>query len=165
MQATNKQRGSNANLLGSEALAAGSASRSQRHISESKVGPQASRRFSKREGDGTTDGDDPGVVLRGGQVKYLDGYEESPCVIPQNHPFMKIWDVVMLALLIFTAVVTPFEVAFLASTEYDAMFFVNVVVSILFLSDLIINFFLPYIDKKTGVEVDDNVDIAYSYLT
>lgn len=115
---------------------------------------------SKRPG---ADDDDPGVVQRGGQV--MLGYDEQPCVIPQNHPFMRGWDVVMLALLVFTAVVTPFEVAFLASTEYDAMFFVNVVVSLLFLTDLVINFFLPYTDIKTGVEVDDNIDIAYNYLT
>jgi len=71
----------------------------------------------------------------------------------------------MLALLIFTAVVTPFEVAFLASTEYDAMFVVNAVVSLLFFGDLVINFFLPYVDTKTGIEVDDNLDIAFNYAT
>jgi hypothetical protein len=66
-------------------------------------------------------------------------------------PAMRRWDVVTVLLLVFTAVVTPFEIAFLTSSV-DGLFFVNRFVDIGFLSDMFINFRLAYLSDTGAYE-------------
>jgi potassium voltage-gated channel Eag-related subfamily H protein 7 len=75
---------------------------------------------------------------------------------------MKRWDVVTVMLLGFTALVTPFEIAFL-ETSIDGLFFVNRVVDLGFLWDLIINFRLAYMDD-VGQYQFDPAKIRLHYL-
>lgn len=70
----------------------------------------------------------------------------------------------MIVLLIFTATVTPFEVAFL-EPSWDALFFINRVVDAMFLVDLIINFFTPYYNINEGGFVIERWKMAKHYLT
>ena len=56
---------------------------------------------------------------------------------------MKQWDLVMVVLLLFTAVVTPAEVSFM-SVSINALFFVNRIVDMCFLWDMSIQFRLIY---------------------
>ena len=56
---------------------------------------------------------------------------------PRGHPLMPYWDVVMIVALVFTATVTPYEVAFfdepnILKGEMDAMWVANRVVDLLF---------------------------------
>ena len=53
------------------------------------------------------------------------------CWVPRSSPWMKNWDLLMAMLLLFTASVTPFEVAFL-ETEVNFLFFLNRLVDLLF---------------------------------
>ena len=53
------------------------------------------------------------------------------CWVPRSSPWMKNWDLLMAILLLFTASVTPFEVAFL-ETEVNFLFFLNRLVDMLF---------------------------------
>lgn len=46
------------------------------------------------------------------------------CIINPRNSAMKQWDLVMMACLLFTAVFTPFEVAFL-QTSLDPLFVIN----------------------------------------
>ena len=73
--------------------------------------------------------------------RVLDQARKS-CLFPQNK-FRERWDVAMIVLLIFTATVTPFEVAFLDG-DVNVLFAINRVVDMAFIIDLIFNFLTPY---------------------
>merc|ERR1719162_2417172 len=76
--------------------------------------------------------------------------------------FMLNWDVVMMVLLIFTALVTPFEVAFL-ETKIDGLFCINRLVDLGFLIDMFINFRLIFEDISNK-SVTSKTRIAQKYL-
>merc|ERR1712227_919984 len=64
------------------------------------------------------------------------------------------WDLVMVLLLAYTAIFTPYEVAFL-ETKLDALFIFNRLVDLAFSLDIIINLFLAVSDPETGRTVTD----------
>lgn len=86
--------------------------------------------------------------------------------------FMKRWDLVMMLCLVFTALVTPYEIAFLADISeaagYDALadplFWLNRIVDFLFFVDMIINFFLGFFDEDEGQWVFENKRIVLRYM-
>jgi hypothetical protein len=57
-------------------------------------------------------------------------------LIDPNSPFMRKWDLTSLALLQFVMVVTPYEVAFM-DTKVDAMFVINRLIDLYFISDMV----------------------------
>jgi len=64
---------------------------------------------------------------------------------PRTSKFVSYWDGISMAALIFTAIVTFVEVAFVeASGEIDGLFIINRVVDTIFFVDVIINFNLMY---------------------
>merc|ERR1719197_1109191 len=74
--------------------------------------------------------------------------ERSKCVInPQTTGFMQHWDMVTIFALLFVAFVTPFEVGFM-QTSMNAMFFINRAIDMIFVCDMVLQFFLMY-PKKT----------------
>eukprot|EP00854_Cymbomonas_tetramitiformis_P020165 gene20165-24136_t len=80
--------------------------------------------------------------------------KSSKWVIDPRWPIMRKWDMVTFLLLVFTALVTPYEVAFL-STDLNAMFFVNRLVDTLFIIDLFFCFFMAYFDVHEGSWITD----------
>jgi hypothetical protein len=60
----------------------------------------------------------------------------SSSAFPPSHPsqnaFFRRWDIIVVLAVLFTATVTPFEVAFL-KTSLNGLFFVNRIIDILFL--------------------------------
>jgi len=76
--------------------------------------------------------------------------------------FMQRWDLMLMIALIFTAIVTPYEVAFV-STELDALFVVNRLVDLVFICDMANNFMLVYYDKD-GQMIKDHGLIAKRYM-
>ena len=77
--------------------------------------------------------------------------------------FMRRWDVLTVWLLAFTAVVTPFEVAFLTTDLQTALFWINRLVDACFVVDLIINLHLMYLDGNNEYVVN-RWRIAAHYL-
>ena len=75
------------------------------------------------------------------------------------------WDAVMVICLIFTAIVTPYEVAFLDMSVINALWFINQLVNILFLIDMFINFFLAYFDDEALQWIVSKRLIAIRYLS
>jgi hypothetical protein len=55
-----------------------------------------------------------------------------PRPLPPQNAFFRRWDIIVVLAVLFTATVTPFEVAFL-KTSLNGLFFVNRVIDILFL--------------------------------
>jgi len=81
--------------------------------------------------------------------------------------FFRNWDIFTTVLLIFTAVVTPFEVAFL-DTDLSIpsslfLFILNRMVDLGFVVDIVFTFFLPYQDEH-GHYVKDLGKIANNYM-
>ena len=60
------------------------------------------------------------------------------------------WDVFILILMVFTATVTPYEVAFCES-DFNVMYGINRFVDLGFIVDMVFNFFLGYINPKTNM--------------
>ena len=84
-----------------------------------------------------------------------------------HSPVMSLWDAVCVLALVFTALVTPFEVAFLPAPKRgdEALFLVNRVVDVLFLLDMATNFFRLRVSEATGEWETSLRRIAVQYLS
>ena len=90
--------------------------------------------------------------------------EKSPLVISPRTWYMRKWDLVTLILLLFTAVVTPVEVAFLETRLWSILFWVNRSVDALFVLDIFLNFFVAIVDPLDGQLVFHHPTIIKKYL-
>merc|ERR1719463_577190 len=72
-------------------------------------------------------------------------------VIHPHSKWMQRWDLVIFLAMIFTGLVTPFDVGFLV-TAFNGMFVVNRFVDFLFLTDIILQFFLMFKDEGPTAE-------------
>jgi potassium voltage-gated channel Eag-related subfamily H protein 7 len=86
-----------------------------------------------------------------------------PVIDPRKTATMR-WDSFVMVLLIFTAYVTPYEVAFL-STKMNLMFWINRFVDIVFILDIFKNFLTAYFDDYEQYWVGDHRKIAKKYLS
>jgi potassium voltage-gated channel Eag-related subfamily H protein 7 len=108
---------------------------------------------------------------RGSVLEMVDAMEKSLAakrkkeshVLDPTSPQMAKWDAVMICLLIFTALVTPFEVAFL-STQIDGLYVVNRCVDLGFVCDMGVQCFVKFIDPESGEWVIDLRRIRGRYL-
>eukprot|EP00937_MAST-01D_sp_MAST-1D-sp2_P004715 g4715.t1 len=90
-------------------------------------------------------------------------------VIRPDTPAMEKWDLVMITMLGFVALLTPFEISLLRlelQTQAGiALFTVNRIVDVVFLTDMALNFFLMYpAPKNVGGLVKDHRQIVMHYL-
>lgn len=98
-------------------------------------------------------------------IKYRPG-----CMIdPRTSRAVPIWDIITSVALIFTALVTPFEVGFLpaATSAAEFLFILNRLIDAVFLTDLVLQFFLmyPLNEGREGARwVADRQQIAQNYL-
>ena len=78
------------------------------------------------------------------------GQSESPFILdPRKSTLVQRWDLTMLLALAFTAIVTPVEVAFLYEGQYlTPLWFVNRLVDIMFIIDIVLTFNLGYLESK-----------------
>ena len=90
---------------------------------------------------------------------------------PRYSTFSQIWDVVTMLALVFTALVTPFEVSFLSAptkwADIDMLFILNRLIDVIFSADLVLNFFMmfPMADPEQGVRwIDSRKQIVHHYL-
>mmetsp|Transcript_16121 Transcript_16121/g.41049 ORF Transcript_16121/g.41049 Transcript_16121/m.41049 type:complete len:716 (-) Transcript_16121:262-2409(-) len=100
------------------------------------------------------------------QVKLLrEELRPSTVLFDADTPWMWKWDVTVLTALLFTTVVTPYEVALLR-TSVNALFIVNRVVDGIFVFDMILQFFLKVtLETPNGqIQVRDRRKIAAWYL-
>jgi hypothetical protein len=81
---------------------------------------------------------------------------------PKNN-YMRYWDMYTIVLLVYTAIVTPYEVSFL-EPSLNALFFINRFVDVSFLFDMLLNFYLGYFDDDMGKWVFDLVKIRKKYF-
>jgi potassium voltage-gated channel Eag-related subfamily H protein 7 len=89
----------------------------------------------------------------------------SKYLLEPNSRMLVRWHFIVGALLIFTAIVTPFEVAFLES-EFNALFVLNRIVDLFFLTDMLLCVFTPVevVTNKEIVWVKSHKGILVAYL-
>ena len=85
-------------------------------------------------------------------------------VLNPNSDFRRQWDMTGFLMLIFVALVTPFEIAFVGGDRLDALKLVNWVVNLYFLFDLFLNFNTGYFNYKDGLWVTRRDSIAAQYM-
>ena len=85
-------------------------------------------------------------------------------LIPPNSTFMSVWDWFTVMFLLFTAIVTPFEVAFIQTNLTNPLFWINRVVDLFFITDMTLTFFIPYRDPESNVWVTSHRAISKRYL-
>ena len=86
-------------------------------------------------------------------------------IINPKSKFQSNWDVLMMLLLVYTAIVTPFETGFLETDVATFLFALNRVVDICFLVDLVLQFYTPFYSNETGGWEIEHQKIARHYLT
>ncbi|XP_060188718.1 potassium channel AKT1-like [Lycium barbarum] len=72
------------------------------------------------------------------------------------------WEIFLVVLVIYTAWMSPFELGFLKEQE-GPLSIIDNVVNAFFAIDIILTFFVAYLDKTTYLLVDDHKQIAWKY--
>lgn len=85
--------------------------------------------------------------------------------IDPNSPRQQKWDYFIIILLLFTAAVTPAEVAFLGEPKINFLFFVNRIVDCGFIIDMCFQFFLGFTDPETNEIIYHRGRIFINYTT
>jgi hypothetical protein len=89
--------------------------------------------------------------------------KEHEFLLNPHGDFMLRWDVVIMCALVFTALVTPYEIALLP-TKLNMLFFINRLVDIIFTVDIVVNFRLMFFEEKELKLVKNRKKIARNYL-
>ena len=90
--------------------------------------------------------------------------ESAPYMLDMRSPLMKRWDILMVVLLGFVCIVTPFEVAFVPTVVADPLWIINRIVDAGFLVDMVLQFFLPFYLSSENVFVWNKDLVALNYL-
>ncbi|KAJ7357649.1 hypothetical protein OS493_023780 [Desmophyllum pertusum] len=113
------------------------------------------------------------------QVSFDSPYKNKTCLIHHDSLFKAVWDWVVLAFVIYTAIEIPFDVAFVrmiprqidvSTTQFGALMALspiaigNLLVDLLFIIDIPINFRSASVDKTTEEVISEPKQIAILYL-
>ena len=89
---------------------------------------------------------------------FLQGSSRNRCVLN------RCWEIFLIFLVVYTAWVSPFEFGFLEGTSGGLAIMDNVVNGF-FAVDIVLTFFVAYLDKTTYLLIDDLKKIAWRYTT
>ncbi|KAJ8423890.1 hypothetical protein Cgig2_022219 [Carnegiea gigantea] len=86
---------------------------------------------------------------------------KSPsCIISPINSKYRCWETLMVGLVAYSAWVYPFEVAFMKSCPNAQLFIADNIVNVFFAVDIVLTFFVAYIDSRTQLLVYDSKEIA-----
>lgn len=90
---------------------------------------------------------------------------DASCIIldPKSN-WLKRWDIFVMILLLYTAVVTPYEVGF-TEPDWNFWFFLNRIIDVSFFVDLVFNFLTARFNEEEGVWIYTFPQIACIYLS
>lgn len=94
-----------------------------------------------------------------------DGYSNLNkfIIVPYDRRY-RWWQTFLVVLVVYSAWVSPFELAF-KKVATGSLLPVDLVVDAFFALDIVLTFFVAYLDKSTYLLVDDHKKIAVRYLT
>ncbi|XP_017971836.1 PREDICTED: potassium channel AKT2/3 [Theobroma cacao] len=75
------------------------------------------------------------------------------------------WETFMVLLVFYSAWVYPFEVSFFSSSPPRRLYIADNIVDLFFAVDIVLTFFVAYIDRRTHLLVQDSKKIAVRYLS
>ena len=87
---------------------------------------------------------------------------EKACLIYPENKYKGIWDLFMTFVLLFTCILTPYTIAFVAD-EPPSLVITNATIDVLFLIDMCFMFLSVYYDEEMKL-IDDRKRIAENYL-
>ncbi|XP_031261089.1 potassium channel KAT3-like [Pistacia vera] len=99
-----------------------------------------------------------GTVVDEGHVKL-----KKFVIAPYDYRY-RWWQTFLVVLVVYSAWASPFELAFRKAAT-GSLLFVDLVVDGFFAADIILTFFVAYLDKSTYLLVDDHKKIATRYVT
>jgi len=85
-------------------------------------------------------------------------------IISPYDPHYRYWELFLTVLVIYSAWICPFELAFLRDLPSKLLLVENIVNGF-FAIDIVLTFFVAYVDSKTHLLVDDRKKIAIRYLS
>ncbi|KAL6888174.1 hypothetical protein ACP4OV_009200 [Aristida adscensionis] len=85
-------------------------------------------------------------------------------IVSPYDPRYRYWELFLIVLVIYSAWICPFELAFLRDLPPKLLLAENIVNSF-FAIDIVLTFFVAYVDSKTHLLVDDRKRIAIRYLS
>ena len=96
--------------------------------------------------------------------------EKKPwIVLLSDHPFRRVWDILMLILLLYVVFWVPVSICFFQSKGDEEGLttgaIVDLAVDFCFLIDMFVNFISAFEDQLTGLPIVSLKDIAINYLT
>ena len=113
----------------------------------------------------------------GSQTSFNSFYKGKCCLIHHDSVFKAAWDWLILAFVIYTAIVIPYDVAFVTPrrtkmhtsrfgdlVNLSPIAIGNLIIDLLFIIDIPINFRSAVVDKGTEEVISDSKKIAMLYL-
>ncbi|CAL9192900.1 potassium channel AKT2 [Musa acuminata AAA Group] len=85
-------------------------------------------------------------------------------ILPMDSRY-RCWETFMVVLVAYSAWVYPFEIAFMGAAPKGGLFIADNVIDAFFAVDIVLTFFVAYIDSRTQVLVRDPRKIAVRYLS
>ncbi|KAL2473752.1 Potassium channel KAT1 [Forsythia ovata] len=85
-------------------------------------------------------------------------------IVSPFSPRYRAWEMFLVLLVIYSAWISPFDFAFLTYKQ-DALFIFDNIVNSFFAIDILLTFFVAYLDSQTYLLVDDPRKIAIRYLS
>lgn len=85
------------------------------------------------------------------------------CILLPNSTIKNTWNVILAFLLIYTATIMPFRLAFIDGIMYDGWWFMDILIDGLFFLDILVNVNSAYLDTE-GQLVTDRCKIFVKYL-
>ncbi|KAI8001786.1 Potassium channel KAT1 [Camellia lanceoleosa] len=86
------------------------------------------------------------------------------CIISPFSPRYRAWEMFLIVLVIYSAWICPFEFAFL-TYKRDALFIIDNIVNGFFAIDIILTFFVAYLDSQSYLLIDDPKKIGIRYIS
>lgn len=99
-----------------------------------------------------------------GEPNHLNGSSNPRIVSPMDTRY-RCWETWMVVLVAYSVWVCPYEIAFLDSKPTTPLFIADNIVDFFFAVDIVLTFFLAYIDSTTHLLVYDSSKIAKRYLS
>ncbi|CAJ1975445.1 unnamed protein product [Sphenostylis stenocarpa] len=86
------------------------------------------------------------------------------CIVSPFDPRYRAWEMLLIVLVVYSAWICPFEFAFLPYKQ-DPLFIIDNIVNAFFAIDIILTFFVAYLDNHSYLLVDDPKKIALRYIS
>ena len=94
----------------------------------------------------------------------MEAYKKMRWLILPESKFKMVWNLIIIALLLYTAIYVPYKIAFINEQDSVVTQVFEWTVDILFAIDIFVNFISVYEDRKTGVIILDRKKIAMNYI-